>query len=242
MASDEVFHIIRTTRAMRRLKPDPVPDELINRILEAGVCAASGANQQQWQFLVVKDGSIKQQIQHYYERAFNEIVVPLYRASGPPLGVTQEEYDRQLRAVAYLTEHFHEAPVWIVACIDHGEQQPGPASGASIYPAVQNMLLAARALGLGSDAHHAAPCVQGRCRGHSRLTAERSFVCHPPDRLPFGKLRSRPQASTCRGRARRPLGRALLWPWDSVGGSVAQPPRFQRLRSCTLIQIGAGNA
>ena len=150
MAADEVLHIIRTTRAMRRLKPDPVPDEFINRILEAGVCAASGANQQQWQFLVVKDGSIKQQIQHYYERAFNEIVVPLYRASGPPLGVTQEEYDRQLRAVAYLTEHFHEAPVWIVACIDHGEQQPGPASGASIYPAVQNMLLAARALGLGA--------------------------------------------------------------------------------------------
>jgi nitroreductase len=52
--------------------------------------------------------------------------------------------------VAYLTEHFHKAPVWIVACIDESGTQPTRWSGASIYPAVQNMLLAARALGLGS--------------------------------------------------------------------------------------------
>jgi nitroreductase len=52
--------------------------------------------------------------------------------------------------VEYLTEHFHEAPVWIVACIEHGDGTPNRVAGASIYPAVQNMLLAARALGLGS--------------------------------------------------------------------------------------------
>ena len=57
---------------------------------------------------------------------------------------------RQHAAVAYLTEHFHEAPVWIVPCIDHGEDIPDRTAGASIYPAVQNMLLAARALGLGA--------------------------------------------------------------------------------------------
>ena len=50
----------------------------------------------------------------------------------------------------YLTEHYHEAPVWIVACIDEGPNPPPRWAGASIYPAVQNMLLAARALGLGS--------------------------------------------------------------------------------------------
>jgi nitroreductase len=52
--------------------------------------------------------------------------------------------------VAYLTEHFHEAPVWIVACLDEGEATPTRGSGASIYPAVQNMILAVRALGLGT--------------------------------------------------------------------------------------------
>ena len=52
--------------------------------------------------------------------------------------------------VAYLTDHFHEAPVWIVACLNDGQGTPSRSSGASIYPAVQNMLLAARALGLGA--------------------------------------------------------------------------------------------
>ena len=53
-----LFEIIHSTRAMRRLKPDPVPDELIAEILRAGVCAPSGANSQQWCFLVVKDPDV----------------------------------------------------------------------------------------------------------------------------------------------------------------------------------------
>ena len=57
---------------------------------------------------------------------------------------------RQADAAEYLTDHFHEVPVWIVPCIDHGTQKPNRQAGASIYPAVQNMLLAARALGLGA--------------------------------------------------------------------------------------------
>ncbi len=63
--------------------------------------------------------------------------------------MTPERYSRQHGAVQYLTEHFHEAPVWIVACLMDGPN-PNRAAGASIYPAVQNMLLATRALGLGS--------------------------------------------------------------------------------------------
>lgn len=146
----DLFDIIHTTRAMRRLKPDPVPDELIHQILEAGVCAASGGNRQHWRFLVIKDRAIKEQVQRYYKRALDEVVGPRYRNSEPPPGVTREQYNRQHDAVTYLTEHFHEAPVWIVACLDEGQQTPTRSSGASIYPAVQNMLLAARALGLGA--------------------------------------------------------------------------------------------
>jgi nitroreductase len=146
----DLFEILSTTRAMRRLKPDPVPDELIRQILEAGVCAASGGNRQHWRFLVVKDRAIKEKVQPYYKRAFDEVVGPRYRTSTPPPGVTREQYDRQHAAVAYLTEHFHEAPVWIVACLEEGQGTPSRSSGASIYPAVQNMLLAARALGLGA--------------------------------------------------------------------------------------------
>lgn len=146
----DLFEIIHSTRAMRRLKPDPVPDELIRKILEAGIAAANGGNTQRWRFLVVKDRKIKQQVQVFYKRAFDEVVGPRYASSAPPPGSSSEKYARQHHAVEYLTDHFHEAPVWIVACLDEGTATPTRSSGASIYPAVQNMLLAARALGLGA--------------------------------------------------------------------------------------------
>ncbi len=146
----DVFEIMRTTRAMRRLRPDPVPDDLIRRILEAGSAAANGGNTQRWRFLVLKDPAIKRAVQLLYQRAFDEVIGPRYLASAPPPGVSAERYQRQHAAVEYLTRHFHEAPVWIVACLDEGSAKPTRWSGASIYPAVQNMLLAARALGLGS--------------------------------------------------------------------------------------------
>jgi len=145
----DLFEIMGTMRAMRRLKPDPVPDELIRKILRAGTCAPNGGNTQRWRFMVIKDPAIKQAVQKYYKRAFDEVVGPRYLKSAPPPGVTREKYDRQHAAVEYLTEHFHEAPVWIVACLEEAGA-PTRASGASIYPAVQNMLLAARALGLGA--------------------------------------------------------------------------------------------
>jgi nitroreductase len=147
--STDVFDIMLSTRSMRRLRPDPVPDEMVNKILTAGMAAANGGNAQRWRFMVVKDPAIKQAVQVWYKRAFDEVVGPRYAKSAPPPGMDKERFQRQHQAVAYLTEHFHEAPVWIVACIEDS----APAnrwSGASIYPAVQNMLLAARALGLGS--------------------------------------------------------------------------------------------
>lgn len=147
---NDVFDIIHTTRAMRRLKPDPVPDGLVRKILEAGVAAANGGNYQRWRFLVIKDTAVKKAVQVWYKKAFDEVVGPRYANSPPPPGVSAEKYARQHHAVEHLTEHFHEAPVWIVACLDEGKNTPTRTSGASIYPAVQNMLLAARALGLGS--------------------------------------------------------------------------------------------
>jgi len=148
--TSDLFEIMQTTRAMRRLKPDPVADALIRKILDAGICAPNGGNTQRWRFLVVKDPAIKRRVQQYYKRAFDEVVGPRYLNSAPPPGVSREAYTRQHAAVQYLTDHFHEAPVWIVACLEEGSTPPTRWSGASIYPAVQNMLLAARALGLGA--------------------------------------------------------------------------------------------
>ena len=145
----DIFETMSTMRAMRRLKPDPVPDELINKILQAGQWAPSGGNTQRWRFMVVKDPEVKKKVQVYYARLYEENVGPRYATSAPPPGSDPARYQRQNAAVQYLTEHYHEAPVWIVACLEDGEN-PGRTAGSSIYPAVQNMLLAARALGLGS--------------------------------------------------------------------------------------------
>jgi len=143
-----LFEIIRTTRSMRRLKSDPVPSELIRKILEAGVCAPSGGNMQRWRFLVIRDPKVKETVGALYKRAWDEQVAPRYRAGEPAPGMSRERFLRLLDAAEYLAAHIHEAPVWIVPCLEGGT--PMRTSGSSIYPAVQNMLLAARALGLGA--------------------------------------------------------------------------------------------
>ena len=143
-----LFEIMATTRSMRRLKPDPVPAALIRKILEAGVSAPSGGNMQRWRFLVIRDPKIKQTVGTYYKRTWDEVVAPRYRTGEPAPGTSRERFLRMLDAAQYLADHIHEAPVWIVSCM--GGATPTRTSGSSIYPAVQNMLLAARALGLGA--------------------------------------------------------------------------------------------
>src|ERR1700719_3209057 len=133
---------------MRRLKPDPVPNELIRKILEAGVCAPSGGNMQRWQFLVIRDPKVKETVGALYKRAWDEHVAPRYRWREHAAGMIGERFWRLLDAAEYLANHIHEPPVWIVPCLEGAT--PTRTSGSSIYPAVQNMLLAARALGLGA--------------------------------------------------------------------------------------------
>jgi len=140
----DLFEIMRTTRSMRRLKPDPVPKDLLRQVLEAGTCAASGGNMQSWRFLVITDPGVKAAAGTYYRKAWHEAVAPRYRAGAPAPGMGADRFARMLAAAEHLADNIHEAPVWIVPCL------AGPrGSGASIFPAVQNMLLAARALGLG---------------------------------------------------------------------------------------------
>jgi nitroreductase len=147
-SAPDLFEIIRSTRSMRRLKPDPVPAALLRQILDAGSCAPSGGNMQRWRFLVVRDAAVKQTVAAFYKRAWDETVGPRYRAGAPAPGSSQEQFRRTLDAAEHLAAHLHEAPVWIIPCLQ-GEA-PTRTSGSSIYPAVQNMLLAARALGLGA--------------------------------------------------------------------------------------------
>src|SRR5215471_684088 len=114
----DLFEIIKTTRSMRRLKPDPVPNELIRKILEVGVCAPSGGNMQRWRFLLIRDPKVKETVGALYKRAWDEQVAPRYRSGEPAPGTSRERFERMLAAAEYLAAHIHEAPVWIVPCLE----------------------------------------------------------------------------------------------------------------------------
>jgi nitroreductase len=155
MTDNDVFHIMYTCRSMRRLKSDPVPDELIYQVLDAGIRAPSGGGVQAWRFVVVTEAEIKRQIAEIYQRGWR-IAEKQYAEAGASLSE-----DKNMRAAAYLAEHLAEAPVLLFACLRarriHAQRLAGPNAtnflrimGGSIYPAVQNILLACRALGLGA--------------------------------------------------------------------------------------------
>ena len=153
----DFFDVVHTQRAMRRLKPDPIPAAAIRQILEAAVCAPSGGNRQGWSFIVVQDGAIRAKLGALYRESFAELVskMPAYQqaASAPP----DSPDGKMIASAQHLADHMAEAPVLIVACIATDGARAGLTSGASIYPAVQNILLAARTLGIGSTlttVHH----------------------------------------------------------------------------------------
>jgi nitroreductase len=142
--STDLIDLICSTRAMRRLKPDPVPPELINQILRAATAAPPASNMYGWRFLVIRDQAIKNAVADRYRSIWYQSGGPAFREAAP----SRVRYQQMLDACDYQADHLHEAPVWIVPCVLGGTRTWE--AGAGIYPAVQNMLLAARALGLGA--------------------------------------------------------------------------------------------
>jgi nitroreductase len=165
-----IFEVMSTLRAMRRLKPDPVPDELLERLVRAATWAPNGGNRQAMEFVVVTDRGLMARLAQLWGRS-----VDAYLSS---LGaVTPASQDARVRdAALYQRDHFHETPALIIACyrrlrIDRrttgrmlksfpptdalrlfarGPRLNVVSEASSVYPGVQNLLLAARALGLGA--------------------------------------------------------------------------------------------
>ena len=140
----DVFEVINTTRAMRRLKPDPVSDEHIWKVLEAAIRAPSGGNRQPWSFIVVRDDETKRQIGGWYLEAWNAA----YGAVKDTV-TADEQGARMYSSADWLANHLAEVPVFIIGVVRTGGVGTSP-SGSYIYPAIQNLMLAARALGLGT--------------------------------------------------------------------------------------------
>lgn len=142
-----LFEAIYTTRSLRRFRPDPVPDEVLFQLFDAAIRAPSHSNAQDWRFLVVTDAVVKRTMQGWaaegWARYYGRFV-----ASPAAIDALPRGQRLSLRSTAHLVEHLAEVPAIIVVCSLRGKQST---PGAGIFPAVQNLLLAARALGLGSS-------------------------------------------------------------------------------------------
>jgi nitroreductase len=161
-----LFEAIYSARALRRLKPDPVPDLVLTRILDAAIRAPSAGNAQSWSFVVVRDVEQRAKLGAIYRKA-SDIASAIYAKRGRPAHMSDKQYQRLMSSGSYLWDHMGEAPVLLVPCMKRPQLPPRDLlppevqarydeeiaytdriRGASIYPAVQNIILACRAFGL----------------------------------------------------------------------------------------------
>ena len=152
-----VDHLLTTTRSVRKRLDfsRPVEPEVLLRCIEIAIQAPSGSNRQGWHFMVVTDADKRMAVAEYYRKSFD-----VYIRSGGPRGHGGEDDPRRVRAArvrdsaVYLAEHLHEAPVFVIPCIEGRPSNPAPEAQAGLYgsilPAAWSLMLALRARGLGS--------------------------------------------------------------------------------------------
>lgn len=163
----ELYDVMRTTPAVRDYLPEPVPDEVLYRILDHARFAANGSNRQAWRVIVVRDPEQRRRLRDQYVLGLRETWAYLDRGLRPfaaPTGgepwqppVDRHEAHRTPHPDA-LADHLDEVPVLLLVCVelsqlaitDQGLGRPSIVGGGSIYPFVQNILLAARNEGLGT--------------------------------------------------------------------------------------------
>lgn len=145
----DVFEAMSTARAIRRYTPDPVPDDVLRRCLEAATWAPSGGNSQAWRFVILRSSEVREALGETYRKAWAE--------SKTNYGVTGEEAPddpspraRMGRTMQHFVDNFESIPVYVLFCLKGRGHRAALQEGGSIYPAMQNFALAARAEGLGT--------------------------------------------------------------------------------------------
>jgi nitroreductase len=202
-----IFETIFNARAMRRLKPDPVPEEHLVRLIDAANQAPSGSNAQVSRWVVVRDPEQKAKI-----AVLNKEAVMAYAGPGGTRAPAMPHQDpakreRQRLAVLWQAEHLHEVPALIFACVELGQARPdtfqaGLGAGGSIWPGVQNLLLAARALGLGATPTTLGLRDRAAIKGILNLPEQVEPVCLIPVGYPMGRFG---------GVTRRPVAEIMRW-------------------------------
>ena len=146
----DIYEALYTTRAMRRVRPDPIPLESQARILDAAIRAPSGGNTQNWRFLLVDDPDVKARIGPLYKDSIAQLWTTIYAdrlaaAAADPEAESSVQMVKVQRSAQWLADHFEKVPLFLFAFVQ------GDPSGGSIFPAVWSAQLAARAEGVGSS-------------------------------------------------------------------------------------------
>ena len=157
MAEIGLYEAMRTLRAVRRLRTDPIPDDVLHRVLEAATWAPTGGNRQPWRILVVKDPERKEKLGRLYMKIWETFSKQYHTGLAKLPDNEREKFERMLRAGDHLARNFHASPVIFVFCFNPEEMaitdeqldRISVVGGGSVYPAVENLLLACRAEGLG---------------------------------------------------------------------------------------------
>jgi nitroreductase len=149
MRTTDVREVLYTTRAMRRVRPDPIPSDVQQRILDAAIRAPSGGNMQAWRFLLVDDAQVKAALAPLYRDSISRLWATIYAdritaAHESPDSPDGRDMLRMQASAQHLADHFEEVPLFLFAFV---MMDP---NGGSIFPAVWNAMLAASAEGVGS--------------------------------------------------------------------------------------------
>lgn len=172
-------------RAMRRLETREVPEQDLVKLIDAASQAPSGSNSQNARWIVVRDPKQKQKLADLNRKHAEPYIAP--QLANPPSG----KHKRLLDAVVWQIDHMHEIPALIVACFDYPEKVDGPdvyRSAGSVWPGVQNLLLMARALGLGAAPTTLALRDQDAVREVLHLPETFAALCLVPVGYPMGKF------------------------------------------------------
>jgi nitroreductase len=194
---------LHSTPSRRYLSAEPIPDDILWAILDAAIRGPSGGNSQGWGWVVVTDQEVKDRVAGWYrenwERAYGSRRERILSAPEGSPGLTP----RGFLGAEYLAHHIHEAPVWVFAVLRGAADSTNPRAGSSVYGAVQQLCLAARAYGIGTS-------LTTLYGGHEDEL--RDLLGLPPDALTMALI---PMGYPAQGRwaqpRRRPVEEVVHW-------------------------------
>jgi nitroreductase len=204
---------LHSTPSRRYLSPEPIPDDVLWDILDTAIRGPSGGNAQHWGWVVVTDQEVKDRVAAWYrdnwQAAYGSHREEILNAEVSPGGLTP----RGFLGAEHLAHHIQEAPVWVFPVLRGAADATSPRAGSSIYGAVQQLCLAARAHGIGTS-------LTTLYGGHEEELRE--LLGLPPDALTMALI---PMGYPAQGRWAQPRRRPVdeVVHWDRWGAKRSRP-------------------